>query len=112
MRRTGECAFSPIRPFAVSLPRLLGPGFWLPAPLLFIFFTIFLAPKILGARISFVGTLNFPQMRSFKLAVKRYTAPSHLFVAALVFISFGSLGALDGYGFINAQEAVKTPLKK
>src|SRR5260370_17002302 len=93
MRRPGECAFSPLRPFAVSLPRLLAPGFWLPAPLLFIFFTIFLAPKILGARISFVGTLNFPQMRSFKLAVKRYTAPSHLFVAALVFISFGSLGA-------------------
>src|SRR5260221_12942128 len=93
MRRSGECAFSPIRPFAVSLPRLLAPGFWLPARLLCIFFTIFLAPKILGARISFVETLNFPQMRSFKLAVKRYAAPSHLFVVALAFISFGSLGA-------------------
>jgi hypothetical protein len=63
------------------------------SPSLFIFFTIFLAPKILGARISFVGTLNFPQMRSFKLALKRYVAPSHLFVVALAFISFGSLGA-------------------
>ena len=32
-------------------------------------------------------------MRVFTSAVKRYTAPSHLFVAALAFISIGSLGA-------------------
>src|SRR5580700_7655112 len=32
-------------------------------------------------------------MRSFKLAVKRYAAPNHLFVTALAIISFGSLGA-------------------
>lgn len=32
-------------------------------------------------------------MRSFKLAVKRYAAPSHLFVVALAFISFESLCA-------------------
>src|SRR5260370_14191858 len=81
-------AVSPIRRFAAAPPRS-----WILAPLLVIFFTIFLAPKILGARISFVGTLNFPQMRSFKLAVKRYAAPTHLFVVALAFISFGSLGA-------------------
>ena len=94
-------AHSPIRRFAAAPPGswILASAFaalWRDRPrlLFFSFFSqFFWPPKILGARISFVGTLNFPQMRSFKLAVKRYTAPSHLFVAALVFISFGSLGA-------------------
>jgi hypothetical protein len=52
-----------------------------------------LAPKILGARISFVGTLNLPQMRSLTLAVKRYATPSHLVLLALAFSSVKSLRA-------------------